>query len=136
MVYISSITFRLSDRDIANIVRASQVNNEQLGITGMLLYNNGSFMQLIEGEDEKVEGLFDKIRRDNRHKDVTLLIKENITHKNFDKWLMGYRNLDALKKLEPELLTPFMDEDLNFSIYKKNPYRALHFLEMFKKIVA
>lgn len=91
-------------------------------------------MQLIEGEDEKVEGLFDKIRRDNRHKDVTLLIKENITHKNFDKWLMGYRNLDALKKLEPELLTPFMDEDLNFSIYKKNPYRALNFLEMFKKL--
>jgi|SRR3954463_9471322 len=136
MVYISSAILGLNDRQIASIVRTSQINNEQLGITGILLYNNGNFMQLIEGEEEKVEGLYEKVRGDRRHTGVTLLLKEAITHKNFDNWVMGYRNIDNLKKIEPELLSPFLDEDLNFSIYKKNPYRALQFLEMFKKIIS
>jgi len=136
MVYISSAVLGLNDRQIASIVRTSQINNEQLGITGILLYNNGNFMQLIEGEEEKVEGLYEKVRGDRRHTGVTLLLKEAITHKNFDNWVMGYRNIDNLKKIEPELLSPFLDEDLNFSIYKKNPYRALQFLEMFKKIIS
>ncbi|RYY03259.1 MAG: BLUF domain-containing protein [Gammaproteobacteria bacterium] len=136
MVYISSAILGLNDRQIANIVRTSQINNEQLGITGILLYNNGNFMQLIEGEEEKVEALYEKVRGDRRHTGVTLLLKEPITHKNFDNWVMGYRNIDNLKKIEPELLSPFLDEDLNFSIYKKNPYRALQFLEMFKKIIS
>ena len=136
MVYISSAVLGLNDRQIASIVRTSQINNEQLGITGILLYNSGNFMQLIEGEEEKVEGLYEKVKEDRRHTGVTLLLKEAITHKNFDNWVMGYRNIDNLKKIEPELLSPFLDEDLNFSIYKHNPYRALEFLETFKKIIS
>jgi hypothetical protein len=134
MVYISSAKLMLNDREIANIVKISQTNNQQHGITGILLYNSGNFMQLIEGDDAEVEGLYEKIRKDKRHSDVTLLFKETITHRNFENWLMGYRNLDTLKVIAPELLSPFLHEELDFSIYKNNPYRALGFLEMFKKI--
>lgn len=134
MVYISSAKLMLNDREIANIVKISQTNNQRYGITGILLHNSGNFMQLIEGDDAEVEGLYEKIHNDNRHSDVTLLFKEIITHRNFENWLMGYRNLDTLKAIDPELLSPFLDDDLDFSIYKNNPYRALGFLEMFKKI--
>lgn len=77
-----------------------------MGVTGILLYNSGNFMQLIEGDDEKVEGLYEKIRQDTRHTGVTPLIRESITQRNFDSWLMGYRNLDALKRVDPEVLSP------------------------------
>lgn len=134
MVYISSARHAVSEREIAGIVKASQLNNLRLGITGILLYNAGSFMQLIEGENDAVEMLYDKISKDHRHGAISLLLKENITHRNFEGWQMGYRNLEALKKVSPEVLSPFMDDESNFSIYQNNPYRALHFLEMFKKI--
>jgi len=49
---------------------------------------------------------------------------------------MGYRNLNVLKSNDPQILSPFLDEELNFSIYQNNPYRALQFLETIKKIIA
>lgn len=102
----------------------------------ILLYSGGSFMQLIEGKESAVQALYEKIRQDHRHRDVTLLFREKITQKNFDNWLMGYRNIDNLKKIDPDLLTPFLDEDLNFASYIKNPHHSLQFLEVFKKIVS
>ena len=134
MVYISSATLGLNERIITSIVKASQLNNQQLGVTGILLYNSGNFMQLLEGEAEKVESLYEKIKLDKRHTGVSLLMKETITGKNFHNWQMGYRNFNKLKALDPEILSPFLEEELNFSIYKSNPHRALQFLETFKKI--
>lgn len=133
-VYISSARLMLQDREISSIVKASQVNNKELGITGILLYNSGNFMQLIEGEAPNVDALYKKINQDKRHRDMTLLLTENITHRNFEHWLMGYRDLDSIKNIDRNILSPFLDDDLNFSIYKNNPYRALEFLEIFKKI--
>ena len=135
MVYISSAKLGVSEREIAGIVNAAKVKNEHAGITGILLYNNGNFMQLIEGDVENVESLFDIIKQDRRHSEVTLLLKENITHRNFDEWRMAFKNIDSLKKMEPEILSPFLSEELDFSIYQHNPYRALTFLETFKRII-
>lgn len=136
MVYVSSAVLGLSEREIAGIVRTSQLNNEQLGITGILLYNSGNFMQALEGEAEKVEALYEKIKCDKRHTAISLLMKEPISDKNFEKWQMGYRNLESLKSVDPAILSPFMEEELNLSIYNKNPHRALQFLETFKKIMS
>ena len=135
MVYISSASYMINDQEIISIVNASRLNNTQLGITGILLYNAGSFMQLIEGEEENIENLYNKISHDPRHNSIKLLLRETITHRNFSEWQMGYRNLEKIKTIAPEVVSPFMEEELNFSIYKNNPYRALHFLEMFKKII-
>lgn len=135
IVYISSVRLGLSSREITAIVHEARVNNQKLGITGMLLYNGKDFMQLIEGEKAIVQDLYEKVRKDHRHSDVTLLLKESITHKNFDNWSMGYKNVQGLKNINPDILNSFLTEELNFSIYKDNPYRALHFLEMFKKII-
>ncbi len=136
IVYISSANYMINDREIVSIVNTSRINNARLGITGILLYNAGSFMQLIEGEAETIENLYYKISQDPRHNSIKMLLRETITHRNFSDWQMGYRNIENLKSISPEVLSPFMEEDLNFSIYKNNPYRALHLLEMFKKIVA
>ena len=102
LIYISSAVLGLSDKQIVTLVKASQKSNEKLGITGILLYSGGNFMQLIEGKESAVETLYEKIRQDYRHRDVTLLFREKITQKNFDNWLMGYRNIDNLRKIDVE----------------------------------
>lgn len=135
MVYISTATLGLSDREINAIIAAARINNGRLGITGILLYNSGNFMQLIEGEVEPVEALYAKINMDRRHTNPTLLIKEEITHRNFEHWEMGYKNLESLK-VDPQISSSFLNDELNFSIYQSNPYRALQFLETFKKIIS
>jgi len=134
MVYISSAKLGLTEGEIINIVEDARVNNRKNEVTGLLLFNSGNFMQVVEGCVPNVENLYEKIRQDNRHTEVKLLLKESITHRNFSAWTMGFKNIEKLKKINPEVLNPFLEDDLNFSIYQQNPYRALQFLEIFKRI--
>ena len=92
-------------------------------------------MQLVEGVESTVDALYKKIEKDRRHTEVKLLLKEPITHRNFSNWTMGFRDVTKLKQINPEFHNSFLDDDLNFSIYQDNPYRALKFLETFKRIV-
>ncbi|MEN0037925.1 MAG: BLUF domain-containing protein [Cellvibrio sp.] len=135
IVYISSAKLGLTHSEINNIVEDSRINNEKHGLTGLLLFNSGNFMQLLEGEELIVDTLYTKIEKDRRHRDVKLLLKEPITHRNFSNWTMGYKNIENLREVKPELHNLFLTEDLNFSIYQNNPYRALKFLETFKRII-
>lgn len=135
IVYISSAKLGLTHGEILNIVEDSRVNNEKIGLTGLLLFNSGNFMQLVEGEESVVNGLFRKIEKDRRHTDIKLLLKEPITHRNFSDWTMGFKNIEKLKETNPALLNSFLNDDLNFTIYQQNPYRALTFLETFKRII-
>lgn len=136
IVYISSAVLGLSENDIVSIVRNSQKSNKESGITGILLYSHGNFMQLIEGDDVAVELLYKKISKDRRHTNISLLYKEKITHSLFSGWLMGYKNLDNMKKFDEASDSKFSNEDLNFENHIRNPHRALQFLEVFKNISA
>ena len=135
IVYISSAKLGLTDSEIINIVEDARINNEKSEITGLLLFNRGNFMQLVEGDEQAIEALYEKIRKDNRHTEVKLLLKESITHRNFSTWTMAFRNIEKLKKINPEIFNSFLEDDLNFSIYQQNPYKALQLLETFKRIV-
>lgn len=134
MVYISSAKLGLSYGEILNIVEDARVNNEKIGVTGLLLFNSGNFMQIVEGAESTIDALYKKIEKDRRHTDVKLLLKEPITHRNFSDWTMGFKNIENMKQMNPEYLNTFLDDDLNFSVYQQNPYRALKFLETFKRI--
>jgi len=135
MVYISSAKLGLTYGEILNIVGDARTNNEKNDVTGLLLFNSGNFMQLVEGTESTVDALYKKIEKDRRHTDVKLLLREPITHRNFSDWTMGFKNIEKLKQVNPEFLNSFLDDDLNFSVYQQNPYRALQFLETFKRII-
>ena len=135
IVYISSAKLGLTYGEILKIVKDSRINNEKNGLTGLLLFNSGNFMQLVEGTESAVDALYRKIEKDRRHTEVKLLLKEPITHRNFSDWTMGFKNIEKLKEMNPELHNSFLTDDLNFSVYQQNPYRALKFLETFKRII-
>lgn len=59
-------------------------------MTGMLLYNAGTFMQTIEGPPNAIERLFQNICRDNTHHHLIKVLDEEIKERQFGEWHMGF----------------------------------------------
>lgn len=85
-----------SPEAIENILSQSRHSNPSSGITGILCYGSGIFLQAIEGGRMSVSELYGHIQRDARHKDVVLLHYEEISERRFGGWTMGRVNLSKL----------------------------------------
>src|SRR4051812_26378365 len=94
LVFVSSATPPFSQADLLALLEISCCNNEAVGITGMLLYRDGNFMQVLEGEESAVTATHDRISRDRRHDGLITMLKGPIAKRNFGDWSMGFRNLD------------------------------------------
>lgn len=93
LVYVSTAERLLSGAELLEILHKSRQNNAALGITGMLLYKGGNFMQLLEGDKARVLTLYETICRDRRHFDVTVMAQRETKTRLFPDWSMGYRDL-------------------------------------------
>lgn len=96
LIYVSFTSPHFQADDIGRILAASHRNNPTLGITGLLIIKNNLFLQALEGETEAVRDLFNKIREDVRHKDISIISWEAIEKRDFPNWSMGFKNLDDL----------------------------------------
>ena len=85
-----------STEAIDAILSHSRQSNPLCGITGILCYGGGIFLQAIEGGRMPVSELFAHIQRDARHKDVVLLHYEEITERRFGGWTMGQVNVSRI----------------------------------------
>lgn len=95
LTYISKVANNLSQQDVNEIGEISAQNNQQLAITGILLYLHGIFFQILEGKEEKIDTLYKKILKDKRHTDIICLKAETkITHRLFPDWGMKVIHLD------------------------------------------
>ena len=74
---------------IEAIPTSARQHNHESGITGILVYGGGIFMQAIEGGRRAISDLYGTIQRDPRHKDVVLLHYEEIVERRFGGWTMG-----------------------------------------------
>jgi hypothetical protein len=74
---------------IESILAQSRQFNPSTGITGILVYGGGIFLQAIEGGREAVSDLYGHIQKDARHKQVVLLHYEEISERRFGGWTMG-----------------------------------------------
>ncbi|MFN5745459.1 MAG: BLUF domain-containing protein [Methylococcaceae bacterium] len=100
IMYISTTTRKLSDDEVDEIGRRSVVNNAKAGVTGILLSAHEFFFQILEGEEEDVTGVLNRIRRDVRHQDVLILKAENdVESRLFSKWSMKTIRLDDTNDL-------------------------------------
>ena len=95
LVYASQATHPFEDAELAGLLAVSRRNNTSTGITGLLMYEAGTFMQALEGPRSAVESLFAKIRRDPRHTDVHIICEDIIEHRNFGPWRMAFQRGDS-----------------------------------------
>jgi hypothetical protein len=94
LAYMSKTEERWDRTDLLELLRLSHAKNPALGITGILLFRDGMFVQLLEGGRDEVEALYDTIRADVRHKDVTTLWRIESDSRWFADWSMGFRDLE------------------------------------------
>ena len=85
-----------SAQAIDAILSQSRQSNPLCGITGILCYGGGIFLQAIEGGRMAVSELYGHIQRDARHKDVVLLHYEEISERRFGGWTMGQVNMSRI----------------------------------------
>lgn len=95
IIYVSSASKEFTNSDLIKLLKNARINNSKLNVSGILLFTNDSFFQVLEGEAEVIEKLFTKIKQDSGHKKVTVIINENISHRVFADWSMGFVNLNG-----------------------------------------
>ena len=81
---------------IEDILAQSRQFNPATGITGILCYGGGIFLQALEGGRTAVSDLYGHIQKDPRHKDVVLLHYEEIAERRFGGWTMGQVNMSRI----------------------------------------
>jgi len=92
LLYASNTSRDVSDAVLDDILLSSRKNNVKAGVTGLLLYIDGGFMQVLEGEAAAVTETFDRISRDRRHWNTTVLLDRDAP-RAFGEWSMGFTRL-------------------------------------------
>ncbi len=130
LIYTSHAVKPFSNDELIDLLNQSRVYNKEHGITGMLIYRNAKFMQVLEGEMTPVERIYSKIYKDQRHKRVVRVLEGNSEDRIFKNWSMGFKNLtdDNLQSMEG-----FQDVDMFFDEHKmtESNTMALVFLRLF-----
>lgn len=91
LVYLSHATPSFNEKvDLPEILEKSRKNNTGVNVSGLLLYTNGLFIQLLEGEEKDVNKTYTKIVKDHRHSDAVIIAKKTEEERSFENWSMGY----------------------------------------------
>ena len=131
LIYCSTATQAFSDKELAELLEKARSHNKTIDVTGMLLYENGSFFQVVEGPPETIETLFQKISDDVRHSKVITIIHEPIVKRAFAEWTMGYSTVSAADVSEIVGLNDFFTEGNSLNQLDSN--RAKKLLHAFKE---
>jgi Sensors of blue-light using FAD len=95
-IYASLAAPSFKEDELPLLLERARHANAGQSLTGMLLYIEGSFFQVLEGEAEAVDAVYTRIIRDPRHTRVTLIIREPIAQRDFSEWTMGFSVVDRL----------------------------------------
>jgi Sensors of blue-light using FAD len=131
LAYSSQAVRHFESRELVDLLTLARVNNERLGITGMLLYIDGSFFQVLEGDEEALHALYKAIEADERHGKVIKLIEEPIEKRTFSDWSMGYAKATRSELATIPGLNDFFMHGSSF--HELEPGRARFLLEAFRE---
>lgn len=108
ITYVSSATHLFTTPELVTLLEQSRDRNLKHDITGMLLYNAGSFMQAIEGPDDAIDRLFANIQQDSRNKLVMKLLDDPVEAREFPSWSMGFYEVNNRDLLLVPAFTSFL----------------------------
>ncbi|MBF0469382.1 MAG: EAL domain-containing protein, partial [Desulfamplus sp.] len=113
VIYVSRASESLTHNNIQEILEVARKRNAELCITGFLIFNNGYFMQFLEGRKEFIDTLLEKIVNDRRHDNVRIILSTFNKKRLFTDWTMGYWNMrDA-------------GSEIDFSTWQKQTFNLL-----------
>ncbi|MGL6122906.1 MAG: BLUF domain-containing protein [Shewanella sp.] len=102
-IYSSTAVGHITKADIDHIIEKASKNNAELGITGVLLFNKGTFLQVLEGDEGAINKLRQLIKGDPLHTDFNELCYLHIDKREFPEWAMAHKDAN-----DPDILERFM----------------------------
>lgn len=136
LTYASSSTRPFGKPELLDLLAVSRRNNQAVGVTGMLLFKDGNFLQVLEGEREAVRLLFDKIGRDDRHTGLLVLRHVEQEQRDFAQWSMAFYDLHSPEAHAVPGYSPFLNTPLNSPEFQANPSLCHKLLLTFKRTIA
>ena len=131
--YISSATEPMSDQALLGLLKECRERNAGNGVTGMLLYGNGTYLQVLEGEDRTIDDLVERIRKDPRHSDMQILHRTQIDRRQYPDWSMGFKRLSGRALRNVEGLHGFGEKDFNPDNLVRNDRLVQSLMDHFRK---
>lgn len=110
IVFMSTAIRPFSELELSNLSLIASSNNERAGITGLLIYCDGNFIEVLEGEKDKLDTMFGKIARDPRHTEIEVLLSTRIKERNFISSSMGVLNMARMEHLDRERIRKIGDQ--------------------------
>lgn len=95
LVYASTATHPFSDDDLTALLATCRENNARAQLTGMLVYRDGRFLQVLEGPEPAVRTLMDTLATDPRHTGIRVMFEEPLEERQFAEWTMGFERADT-----------------------------------------
>ena len=132
LAYVSSALQKFSKPQLLSLLHEAREKNAYKGITGMLLYKDGNFMQMIEGEATALHTLRQSITNDPRHHQLLVIFDEPAETRLFTDWTMGFYDLaDPALEILPGF-SAFMNRTLDVDCFKDDPSHCLALFNMFR----
>ncbi|WP_324720151.1 BLUF domain-containing protein [Salinimicrobium sp. HB62] len=100
--YISTATKHLDDKEVEALMKEWQEQNSKQNIKGILLYSEGHFFQVLEGEKESVLSLFQEIQQDSRHTSVIQVLGKDVNRGSLDGYVVEH--LKSARYSKPEVI--------------------------------
>lgn len=132
LVYVSSAVVLFPEADLKALLTKARAKNTNLGISGMLLYKDGNFIQAVEGPKSHVLDLESVITCDPRHRDVTVLLRGPAAARSFPDWSMGFRNISDLSPDEVTGFSTLLRARSLPSAFREEPTKAHKLLLTFR----
>ena len=130
LIYLSTATsINMGYSDLVDLLSKSQMSNRENNISGILLHKDGEFIQVLEGDKENVLNLFEKIKKDNRHTNVTAFDQKEINERYFSGYFMAFDPEHYKNTNDFETLRDFNRD----KILKSDKDAVLVFLDSFLK---
>jgi hypothetical protein len=143
--YVSRAAESMLQEDLLSLLQQCLANNEASGVTGMLLYGNETFLQVLEGEEAVLDVVIDKIRKDPRHSKIQFLYRKPIDKRQYADWSMGFKRVSAQGLQAVGGLPDFGFQDFNFDYLIEHEavvetlvehFRALHWDPLIRELDA
>ena len=110
LIYRSTARQEFWPNDLFALVEKARVKNAARDLTGMLLFHQNQFLQLLEGPEAAVRDCFAVIQRDTRHGDIQVLFTDQVEERSFPNWTMGFERVSEAWNLPRSWSTILEDE--------------------------
>jgi hypothetical protein len=111
IVYMSHAKEHLTPTTLVALLMQARLLNERQQVTGALVYGNGRFIQIIEGEEAVIKDLYERIARDSRHRNVFKLADKPIADRRFAEWSMAFGEAPTEEFQQLQGLVGYMSQE-------------------------